>query len=257
MSHVCRYVYKGHDRTIYQIASENKGEQTVPEKRLAALGDVSGTQQQPKHPKRPIMIPSAQLATLNDASSPNKVRSKKRSKVSQKQACSNKGAATANVSTNAQEELDTGDEPARFQAGRYVGCAESCWRSFHFGLHHEDPSITRLQVHLKDQQSQVFSDQADIERLAANPPTSTFQGWFDANKHDPDARDVLYADFPTKYVWNKKQGVWSKRKRGNTIGRMYSAHPIEGERYALSCNLPQIHGWNNKHDLLFVLCISF
>jgi hypothetical protein len=34
------------------------------------------------------------------------------------------------------------------------------------------------------------------------------------NKMCEEARQLTYAEFPSKWVWNKKQIKWTKRKRG-------------------------------------------
>ena len=77
--------------------------------------------------------------------------------------------------------------------------------------------------------------------------TTTLLEWFKMNDpesgtYDPAASTILYPDFPSEYTWRKQfPKRWQRRKattsRGNvrkqsypTIGRMYCAHPTEGER---------------------------
>ena len=45
------------------------------------------------------------------------------------------------------------------------------------------------------------------------------------------ARGLLYREFPEHYVWNKKIKYWAKRKKGEVIGRVNAANPIEGTQY--------------------------
>ncbi|CAG8470222.1 7689_t:CDS:2 [Racocetra fulgida] len=47
------------------------------------------------------------------------------------------------------------------------------------------------------------------------------------NIQDPDARNLLYAEFPLYYTWNKSKKVWKRRKRGGCIRRIYMVHPNE------------------------------
>ncbi|CAG8615719.1 22539_t:CDS:2, partial [Racocetra persica] len=49
------------------------------------------------------------------------------------------------------------------------------------------------------------------------------------NNQDPDARDILYTDFPLYYIWNKTIRSWKRRQREGCIGRIYMAYPCEGK----------------------------
>ncbi|XP_026434052.1 uncharacterized protein LOC113331572 [Papaver somniferum] len=81
----------------------------------------------------------------------------------------------------------------------------------------------------------VFRDTDDVEDVLDNPSSNVteFIEWFEANKKYPEARELTYADFPTEFVWDKQCKEWRPRKRGNTVGRLYNAHPSSGERYFL------------------------
>ena len=48
---------------------------------------------------------------------------------------------------------------------------------------------------------------------------------------DERARGLLYREFPEHYIWNKKIKCWAKRKKGEVIGRVNAANPIEGTQY--------------------------
>ena len=45
------------------------------------------------------------------------------------------------------------------------------------------------------------------------------------NKTDEDARQLTYIEFPTKFVWNNKDKLWTHRQNGHTIGRTFYIHP--------------------------------
>ena len=45
------------------------------------------------------------------------------------------------------------------------------------------------------------------------------------NEAFEDARELTYAEFPTKWVWHKNVRQWKLRKGRKCIGRVYSAHP--------------------------------
>jgi hypothetical protein len=73
-------------------------------------------------------------------------------------------------------------------------------------MHKESPPVTRLPVHLEDEQLVYFNpdDNANdvIERGSSRHTALT--AWFKKNQDDPDARTVLYQDFPRKYWYVKK-----------------------------------------------------
>eukprot|EP00268_Persea_americana_P006468 TRINITY_DN12332_c0_g1_i5.p1 TRINITY_DN12332_c0_g1~~TRINITY_DN12332_c0_g1_i5.p1 ORF type:complete len:282 (+),score=30.50 TRINITY_DN12332_c0_g1_i5:245-1090(+) len=76
-----------------------------------------------------------------------------------------------------------------------------------------------------------------------------FTQWFETNRQYPDARDLRYVDFPTKWTWKSTQKVWSRRKHGRCIGRLYYAHPTSSERYYLRMLLHIIRGATSYGDL--------
>lgn len=45
-----------------------------------------------------------------------------------------------------------------------------------------------------------------------------FIAWFEANKKYPEARDLTYAEFPKKFVYNPEDREWTLRKFGFKIG---------------------------------------
>ena len=89
----------------------------------------------------------------------------------------------------------------------------------------------RLALHLENQQSVVFRDDADIEGVLSVEKHSTLTGWFLANQKFPSARAISYLEFPEYFVWDKTKREWKQRMKGygTMIGRVYSAHPSEGE----------------------------
>lgn len=65
------------------------------------------------------------------------------------------------------------------------------------------------------------------------------------NRIDPSARQWQYIEFPQHYTWqnkNKETRHWAPQKRQFAIGRIYSAHQFEGERYYLRLLLIHLRG---------------
>ena len=89
---------------------------------------------------------------------------------------------------------------------RYVSAHEGVWRLLHYSMHEEFTNIVRLQVHLPNQQTVVWNEdtaidlQTVVEQKGSKDTTPT--GYFKANIKYPEARDLLYQDFPSKLVWN-------------------------------------------------------
>ena len=86
-----------------------------------------------------------------------------------------------------------------------------------------------------------------IERAAGRDTTLT--AYFKANAQHPQARTILYQDFPAKFRWNVKTHKWTPRARGLAIGRMYFVSVKAGERFYLRLLLTAIKGATSFQDL--------
>ena len=138
------------------------------------------------------------------------------------------------------------DEIKAYLDGRYFSAQEACWRLLDFEIHGKFPPVVRLHVHLRGEQIVHFQDEELIEDIAARPgKETTLTAWFVANSEYPEAaRGVKYHDFPKFFVWLTTQRKWKPRTRTqpSTVGRMYSADPVEGERFFLRLLLTEVTG---------------
>ena len=95
----------------------------------------------------------------------------------------------------------------------------------------------RLALHLENQQSVVFRDDADIEGVLSIEKHSTLTGWFLAKQKFPSARESLTYVFLNIFVCDKTKREWKPRvkrvKHCTMTDRAYSVHPSEGERFYL------------------------
>ncbi len=138
------------------------------------------------------------------------------------------------------------DEVKMYLDARYVSACESVWRIFEFWMHEEKPAVYRLQVHLPNEQTITWDEdrapnlQAVIDQNENKDTTLT--GYFKANAEYPEACNLLYQDFPSKFVWNKNKRKWTPRKQLFAIGRMYYVHPTSGERFYLRTLLSVVKG---------------
>ncbi|XP_064644732.1 uncharacterized protein LOC135498407 [Lineus longissimus] len=159
-----------------------------------------------------------------------------------------KGQDRIMASIQEPNENNAVNEIHRFIDARYISPGEATLRLFHYDLNSRSPAIQRLAVHLPNQQSIVFTPGSAQEALDRAKDT-TLTAWFQANKMYPEARNILYHEFPEHYTWNKSPATWTPRKRMFAIGRMYTASPAQGERYYLRLLLLHIPGCTCFEDL--------
>jgi hypothetical protein len=129
-------------------------------------------------------------------------------------------------------------------------------------LHGRFPVVHRLQVHLPNQQTVVFSEDAYLQEVVgkSNVQKTTLTEWFTTNKNYASARNTPYAKFPERWVWNKTSKKWTPRQRGSKIGRVYYVHRASGERYYLRMLLNVVCGatsFENLHTVDGRVCAMF
>ncbi|CAJ2671515.1 unnamed protein product [Trifolium pratense] len=71
----------------------------------------------------------------------------------------------------------------------------------------------------------------------------------DANKKFPEAKNLTYSQFPTKFVWKENLHQWAPRQRGFSIGRVHFAPPGAGERFYLRTLLNYVKGPTSFDEL--------
>jgi len=67
--------------------------------------------------------------------------------------------------------------------------------------------------------------------------------------NDPSARSLKYEELPESYVWDSNKKKWTKRKRGEQIGRLVSLHPSCGDKFYLRLLLKNRAGPKSFEDL--------
>ncbi|KAL4600853.1 hypothetical protein ACB092_11G229700 [Castanea dentata] len=106
------------------------------------------------------------------------------------------------------------------------------------------PAVQRLSFHNEDEQPVVFEDTDYLNNVVnkLDIGKSKFTVWMKANALYEEARELTYSEFPTKWVWHKKDKEWKLRKYGRCIGRIYYAHLASGEWFYLWMLLNVIKG---------------
>ena len=108
------------------------------------------------------------------------------------------------------------NEIEQFLDCRYLSASESIWKLYGFNIHGKSHTVMKLSCHLESEQSVFMEEGGELEALLAGEPETTLTAYFKKNAEDISARDVLYLDFPSKFVW--KDGDWKTRKIGTALG---------------------------------------
>ena len=144
------------------------------------------------------------------------------------------------------------DEIKSYVEGRYISATEAVWHTFGFEIHHEQPAVTRLALHLEGHEGISFRESDAPADVLRGVGITTLTAWMLLNVTDAEARKLLYQDIPEHYTWDLRLHEWKRRNRSQpfpTIGRMYAAHPAEGERYYLRVVLSHVMGAQSFEQL--------
>jgi hypothetical protein len=135
------------------------------------------------------------------------------------------------------------DEIRDFIDYKSTGSTEAFWRLFNFNLNGMYPHVQRLPVHLEDEQL-VFVSEGDNFRQALRNESfgKTQLTEFFAFNADNPSTSVAYISFPESHTWDPKTKKWKTRKRRfDTIGRIFSVSPKENELFYLRMLLNSLH----------------
>ncbi|XP_027126648.2 uncharacterized protein [Coffea arabica] len=145
------------------------------------------------------------------------------------------------------------DEIKNFQSARWVYASEAMWRIYAFDLNVISPSVILLHLHLQNCQSMCFDESQPLTDVIQDDKLSRtmLTEFFSMNRTNENAENLnlLYKEFPQHFVWDQDDRIWYTRKRGQVIGRVITAHPIEGERYYLRMLLMHVRRPTSFDDL--------
>jgi len=155
---------------------------------------------------------------------------------------------------------------------RYLSACEACWRIFQFEIQYRSPSVIALQVHLPGQQAITLSDKQYLPDLLRRKDLqhTMFTQWMRMNEINPEARQLTYAEFPTKFVWNKcirewddskndsvRKKAWTRRQQGYCIGRIVYVHLTAGEKYYLRVLLNFVRGPRSFEEIRTINGVTY
>lgn len=142
---------------------------------------------------------------------------------------------------------------------RYVSPSEASWRIFSFPIHGRKPAVERLYFHCEGQNSVYYTDFDRINTVLEKPSVteSMFTSWFEANCKYPEAQNLTYSKFVSKFVYVKKKREWKPRQKGYTIGRLIWVPPTTGELYYLRLMLTHVKGPRSYNDIKTVNNVKY
>ncbi|CAN7046068.1 unnamed protein product [Brassica oleracea var. botrytis] len=162
-----------------------------------------------------------------------------------------KGPDYASAAMDKEDEDGVIDEIKNYHDCRYITACESSWRILAFPTHFRTTSVEKLGFHLPDQELVFFYEDEPIESILNKKTVnqSMFLAWFIANRKYAEARELTYAEFPTKFVWKSGTREWVPRKRGFAIGRIAHIQPSGDELYFLRVLLKWVRGPTSYEDI--------
>ena len=88
------------------------------------------------------------------------------------------------------------DEVNQYEQGRYYDSTQSADRIFEFEMCHRYPAVMKLQLHLENEQVVIFNEDDNAPEVLERFSKTQLTEYFQLNKTDPDARQILYPDIP-------------------------------------------------------------
>lgn len=128
---------------------------------------------------------------------------------------------------------------------------EATWKILAFPTHHRTTAVEKLPFHLPDQQLVVYNEDDPVDDVLTRLSIgiNKFLGWMECNKIYPEARELTYSDFPSKFVWHQKEQQWKPRKKGFAIGRITYVPRSLGEVYYLRVLLNKVKGARSFEEI--------
>nr|KAJ0206675.1 hypothetical protein LSAT_V11C500274400 [Lactuca sativa] len=131
---------------------------------------------------------------------------------------------------------------------RHISACEARWRLSGYDIHYRTHPVEKLLFHLEDKQPIVFKSSQSVTNVVSKPTivASQFLAWMKCNKYDEKSRKLSYVEFPSQYVWNKFDKVWTRRKTKTKINHV---SPKSAEVYYVRILLKKVKGPTCYEDI--------
>ena len=154
------------------------------------------------------------------------------------------------------------DEIQQYFDGRYICGCEAAYRIFGYDIHYRSISVLRLSFHLPGSRNCTFKENEDLNQVIRREKYkhSQLEAFFILNQQDANARQYTYDELPRYYVWNETDRMWTVRKRGCQVGRLFYTHHSAGEIWYLRLLLTKVRGptsYESLRTVAGVVCRTF
>jgi hypothetical protein len=112
-----------------------------------------------------------------------------------------------------QAESNDHDEIKNFLNARYISASEAYWRILGFNTNKQCPKITRLPVHLEDEQKLFFQDDVNLNDLVGKNHNTQLTHFFELNITNERVRNLHYFEMPIHFRWHHDKKMWIERQR--------------------------------------------
>ena len=169
--------------------------------------------------------------------------------------------AVAPAKNNGSDTAEGKDEVSMYREARWMGAYEAFWRLFGFKSHGSSPPVVRCEVHLPNQQWTTVSSSKKARNKFRHqqPKDSKLLAWFNYNKLNSTSRHLGYEDFAEHHIWENKGRVWTARKQGHAVSRMYMVPFKNRELWSLRklCGRSGLKGCTCWEDLRTVNGVTY
>ncbi|XP_071708831.1 uncharacterized protein [Rutidosis leptorrhynchoides] len=156
-------------------------------------------------------------------------------------------------SRQSQQQTQPVDEIKNFIDVQFICPHEACWRIFNFPIHHREPAVQILAVHLENMQLVKFPGKQPLRAIVENNEAkkTTLTEWLNYNASSVNGSHLTYLDFPTEFVWYESKKGWQRRAnlKKPSIGRISYIHPAYGEAFFLRMLLCHRKGCKSFADI--------
>ncbi|TVU44908.1 hypothetical protein EJB05_04371 [Eragrostis curvula] len=127
------------------------------------------------------------------------------------------------------------------------------WRLLEFDIHHTNPAVERLPVHLPLENNVLYTEEDYLEEVIENSRNAVTKltAWFEANRSSlPHASEFTYVEFPEHFTWHADSKYWAPRHNNRPkVGRIANVAPNQGEPFYLRMLLHIVKGARYYSDL--------
>jgi hypothetical protein len=111
--------------------------------------------------------------------------------------------------TPIDEETNTRNEVKEYLDARFICPYDSCWRILGYEIHRHFPPVTRLPVHLPNENYITYHASANMSQILSQEflRRTMLTEWFVANQLHESARSLTYPDFPSEWRWDEKKKI--------------------------------------------------